>query len=114
MISAIALVQPITSPEIAKIGLEAVLENEGVTAFEVNLQRVDVTGYYFSVSCEDTEDNLGVMRLLFGALNVKTNQLPLDSPLLAVHEVDTPFGRWPVAGREGRFAAEHPSPSWAK
>lgn len=114
MINAFAQIQPVVSPQVAQENLETVLQNAGITVFETHLQRVDVTGYYFSVSCEDTEGNLGLMKTLFGELNVVTNQHPLGSPMFAVREVDSPFGPWPVAGGEGKFARQHPTPSWAK
>jgi hypothetical protein len=109
MITTFTLIQPVESPEATKIALEAALTASGVVEFTTYLQRVDVTGYFFAIEAEEVGSNLRTLQGLCGTLNTK------ERGRIGQSENLRDVGRfWQVAGGEGRFAREHPTPPDAK
>lgn len=99
MLTTFCILPPVQSPADAKTQLETTLSGEGVIGFDVALLRVDGSGFAFSISADETEQNQIVLTTLCGTLNLR---LPQTQQALMADS-----GTFRVFGSEGRFAREH-------
>jgi hypothetical protein len=138
----IVVIEPNTSPLNATNTLRAMLAANGVTGYEVALKHVCGEGYFFRVSAEPTFANEQVFAELFAEAEPQqtlqwasgdvpvvpalpggwtfsgTPQVEPDKPLKKWSRITVGLAGvddgWQLVGDEGRFAVEHPPPSWAK
>ena len=96
---------PSESPKDAQRTIQDTLSAQSVTEFSVELLGVDVTGYRFTVGCEESDDNWATMNNVFGTMNTrKPSRVEQSRSLADAAQV------WRIAGAEGRFAKENPPP----
>lgn len=111
----ISIQNPTESPEDCKTSIDSMLENSGVTDYELSLQGVDVGQCRFMVECKDTDTNYTLIVQMCGALNTNRDGGQLN-PAQTVRAASQAMRAqaFQIAGSEGRFAKENPPPPGAK
>lgn len=99
---------PSESPADTQRSLTDTLEAQGITNFSVELLAVDVTGYRLTIEAENTDSNASTLRELFGTMNTYA-----PSRIQQSRSMSDAATAYRIAGGEGRFAKEHPTPDWA-